>query len=192
MVPADLFDRCRDRLRGATKVRLDPRLQGRVDPSDIIQQAYREARQRLAEYRRDRPMSPFLWVRYLTIPRLHVANHRPMQTQQRAVRRELRIGPQASSLNPASRLAADDFRPSQLAENSDENSERNEQLAQALDEMDHLDHEVLDLKHFERLENHDVAELLEISFSAASRRYDRALKKLKAILTELTDDHDKS
>lgn len=185
---AELFDRYRDRLRGAVKVRLDPRLQGRVDPSDIIQEAWMEARQRLDEFRRDRPMSPFLWIRFLTIQRLLIANRRHMQAQQRDVRRELRLGPQASSLNLASLLAASDMSPSQLAEKS----ESREQLARALEQMDELDREVLALKHFERMDNHEVAELLEITFAAASRRYYRALKKLKAILTELTGDDDEA
>ena len=44
---ADLFDRHRERLRRMVRLRLDRRLQGRVDPADVIQEAYLEVRRRL-------------------------------------------------------------------------------------------------------------------------------------------------
>jgi RNA polymerase sigma-70 factor (ECF subfamily) len=62
---AELLDEYRARLRRMVALRLDPRLQGRVDPSDVIQEAYIDASRRLPEYR-DRPEVPFyLWLRFL-------------------------------------------------------------------------------------------------------------------------------
>ena len=46
--------------------RLDQRLQGRIDPSDVIQETYLEASNRLAEYLRQPSMPFFLWLRFLT------------------------------------------------------------------------------------------------------------------------------
>src|SRR5262245_65748373 len=37
-----LFSRYRDRLKRMVRLRLDRRLQGRVDPSDVLQEAYRD------------------------------------------------------------------------------------------------------------------------------------------------------
>jgi RNA polymerase sigma-70 factor (ECF subfamily) len=51
--------------------------------------------------------------------------------------------------------------------------------------MDPLDREVLALRHFEQLNNAETAQALGIQESAASKRYIRALKKLKDILTSL-------
>ena len=61
-----LLERYRARLRRMIKLRLDRRLQGRVDPSDVIQEAYLEVSRRLAEYLRDPSMPFFLWLRLVT------------------------------------------------------------------------------------------------------------------------------
>src|SRR5262249_7981412 len=37
---AEMYTRCRERLRRMVRLRLDRRLQGRVDASDILQEAY--------------------------------------------------------------------------------------------------------------------------------------------------------
>jgi len=55
-------------------------------------------------------------------------------------------------------------------------------LQEALNSMDPLDREVLVLRHFEELNNVETAEVLGIETSAASKRYIRALRRLKAIL----------
>ena len=44
---AELMKRYRSRLRRMVTFRLDPRLQGRVDPSDVVQDVYLEAWQHL-------------------------------------------------------------------------------------------------------------------------------------------------
>ena len=51
--------------------------------------------------------------------------------------------------------------------------------------MDPLDREVLALRHFEQLSNAETAEVLGIKEAAASKRYLRALKRLKEILTSM-------
>jgi RNA polymerase sigma-70 factor (ECF subfamily) len=71
----ELRDRFRERLRCMVAVRLDRRLQGRIDPFDVIQDAYVDAARRLPGYHQDPPMSFFLWLRFLTGQRL-VDEHR--------------------------------------------------------------------------------------------------------------------
>src|ERR1700746_2524604 len=66
----DLLSRSRDRLRRMVALRLDRRLQGRGDPSHIIQEAGIDASARLAEYARHPDMPCFLWLRFLTGQRL--------------------------------------------------------------------------------------------------------------------------
>ena len=53
--------------------------------------------------------------------------------------------------------------------------------------MDEIDREVLALRHFEELTNKEVAEVLGIEQKAASIRYVRALKRLKALLTNVSE-----
>ena len=64
-------------------------------------------------------------------------------------------------------------------------AQRNETFAlleEALNTMDPLDREVLALRHFEELSNAETAEILGIQTAAASKRYVRALAKLRQIL----------
>ena len=72
---AELFARYRDRLRRMVRLRLDRRLQGRLDPSDVLQEAQVEILRRAAEYAADPRLPPFLWLRLITGQRL-VALHR--------------------------------------------------------------------------------------------------------------------
>src|SRR5262245_47969085 len=70
-----LLERDRDRLRRMVALRMDRRLAGRVDPSDVIQEAQLEAAERLGEFLRNPTMPFFLWLRLITGQRL-VALHR--------------------------------------------------------------------------------------------------------------------
>src|SRR5438093_11114430 len=62
----ELFARYRDRLRAMVRLRLNRRLQGRVDPSDVLQEAYLEVCKGLADYLRAPSLPFFLWLRHIT------------------------------------------------------------------------------------------------------------------------------
>ena len=63
---AELFDRYRDRLRRMVRLRMDRRLRGRVDASDVLQEAQVEILRRAAAYAADPRLPPFLWIRFIT------------------------------------------------------------------------------------------------------------------------------
>src|SRR6516164_7928521 len=88
---SELFTRYRDRLRWMVRLRLNRRLQGRVDPSDVIQEAYLEISKNLPEYLRDPKMPFFLWLRYITGQKLLALRRRHLGTQARDATRELSI-----------------------------------------------------------------------------------------------------
>jgi RNA polymerase sigma-70 factor, ECF subfamily len=69
-----LLEQNRDRLRRMVALRLDPRLRGRVDPSDVIQEAYLEASVRFPEYARAATMPFFLWLRLIAAQRLKIVH----------------------------------------------------------------------------------------------------------------------
>src|ERR1700749_2668231 len=72
----DLLQRLRGRLKRMVVLRLDPRLQGRVDPSDVIQEAYLDATKRLHDYAADtEPMPFYLWLRFL-VAQMILEHHR--------------------------------------------------------------------------------------------------------------------
>src|SRR5262245_7154208 len=77
-----------DKLKRMVRCRLDRRLQGRVDPSDVVQEAYIEAARRYPEYQRDPRMPFFLWLRFLTVQQLLVVHRRHLGAKMRTVKRE--------------------------------------------------------------------------------------------------------
>jgi RNA polymerase sigma-70 factor (ECF subfamily) len=60
-----ILEQHRPRLRRMVALRLDPRLAGRIDPSDVIQETYLEASARLADYLQKPTMPFYLWLRFL-------------------------------------------------------------------------------------------------------------------------------
>jgi RNA polymerase sigma-70 factor (ECF subfamily) len=179
----DLFDRHRDRLRRMIKLRMDRRLQGRLDPSDVLQESYLEVARSLAEYLRDPRMPFFLWLRFITARKLHALHRSHLGTQIRNAGREISLHrgalPQASSESLAARLLGRLTTPSQAAVRA----ELKLRIQEALNSMSPLDREVLALRHFEQLTNSEAAQVLGISERAASNRFVRALRKLKKILS---------
>jgi RNA polymerase sigma-70 factor, ECF subfamily len=177
-----LLVRSRDRLRRMVALRLDRRLQGRVDPSDIIQEAYIDASARLAEYARQPDMPFFLWLRFLTGQRLLRVHRQHLGAEMRDVAREVSLYrgalPAATSAALAAQLLGRDTRPSEAAVRA----ERSIRLQEALNSMDPLDREVLALRHFEQLSNSEAARVLGLQEPAAAKRYVRALKRLRLIL----------
>src|SRR5262245_21679034 len=68
-----LFQRHRAYLSHFVELRLDRRLRARVDPADVVQEAYLEAVRRFADYL-DQPALPFrLWLRQIANDRLLMA-----------------------------------------------------------------------------------------------------------------------
>ena len=68
---AAMFDRHRGRLEKMVRLRLDSRLQGRIDPADVLQDAFVDAARRLPEFAGN-AMPLFLWLRFLTSQRLQL------------------------------------------------------------------------------------------------------------------------
>jgi RNA polymerase sigma-70 factor, ECF subfamily len=181
----ELLGRHRERLRRMVALRLDRRLQGRVDPSDIIQEACLDAARRLAEYH-ERPTMPFfLWLRFLAGQRLVDEHRKHLGAAARDAGREISLYrgalPQTSSAALAAHLLGRLTTPSQAAIRA----ERKIRLQEALNSLDPIDREVLALRHFEELSNGEAAAVLGLDKSAASKRYARALIRLKEILASL-------
>ncbi len=180
-----LLGRYHDRLRRMIAVRLDPRLQGRFDPSDVLQETYVDALARLPEYLRDARMPFFLWIRYLTAHRLGRIHRAHLGRRMRDAGREVSLYrgamPEASSAALAAQLLGKECRPSEVAVHA----ERQLRLQEGLNRMDPVDREVLSLRHFERLTRAEAAQVLDISAAATAKRYFRALERLRQILALL-------
>ncbi len=179
-----LFVVQRVRLRRMVQLRLDRRLQGRIDPDDVLQEAFVDASRRLTEYAADaRPMPPFLWLRFLTMQRLVTLHRLHLGVKSREAGREVSLYsgplPAADSRSLAAQLLGRLTTPSRAAIRA----EIQIKMQEALNAMDPIDREVLALRHFEELNNNETAAVLGLHKAAASQRYVRALRRLKEILS---------
>lgn len=182
---AVLMNRYRERLTRMIGLRLDRRLQGRVDASDIVQEALIEASRRLSEYFRERPMGFFLWLRWLAADRLLNAHRQHLGTQKRDATREVslyrRPMPQACSVSIAHQLLGRLTTPSRAVARA----ELQLMVQEVLNNMAPIDREILVLRIFEQLSTSEAAQELGIKRSTAGKRYISALKRLKQKLSAI-------
>ncbi len=181
-----LFDLHRARLERIVFFRMNPMLRSRLEPGDILQEAYIAAVNRLDHYARNPFKSAFLWLRMIVNQTLVDLHRRHIGAQGRDVRREVAadglIYPQSTSSSLIFQLADSATSPSQLVSRH----ELLEKVSEVVEGMDALDREILALRHFEELTNQEAAAALEISQKAASIRYVRALRRLKRVLADLS------
>jgi RNA polymerase sigma-70 factor (ECF subfamily) len=179
------FALARPKLERIVEFRMHPSLRSRLDPCDVLQEAYLQMSRRLDEFGADLPVSLFVWMRQKTIQTL-VDIQRSHFRDKRDVMREnqdfaLEHG-QTSALSIARYLIDEVTSPSLAAARSEELA----QLQNALDTMNEIDREVLAMRHFEQLSNAEVAEALNLTPTAASNRYIRALTRLGEIMKSLS------
>jgi len=130
-------------------------------------------------------MPLFLWLRFLTGQSLQILHRKHLGTKARDAGREISIhhaaAPEASSAALAAQLLGRDTRVSEAFQRA----ERRLRLLDALNQLDALDREVLALRHFEQLSNSECARTLGIQEGAATKRYIRALRRIKQALARL-------
>ena len=181
----ELLELHRERLTRMVRLRLDPRVQGRMGVSDVLQEAYLEAARRLADYLRAPDMPFYLWLRFIAGQRVLMVHRRHLRVKARAAGREVRLeaaaGPAASSICVAAELAGRETSPTLAAARA----ELRDRLAEALESMEPIDREVLTLRHLEHLSNAEASRVLGIDPDAASKRYVRALRRMREALSGL-------
>jgi RNA polymerase sigma-70 factor (ECF subfamily) len=181
---AELFSGHRERLGRLVSFRLSPRLAGRVDAEDVLQESYLAAAARLEHFLANPAGSFFVWLRLVVLQTLTDLHRLHLGAQRRDAHREIELQAAPWSPSPATsaclavQLLGNLTSPSQAAIRA----ERAGQLEVALETMQAIDREVLALRHFEELSNQETAEVLGIEPKAASIRYVRALKRLKDIM----------
>jgi RNA polymerase sigma-70 factor (ECF subfamily) len=172
----DLLRRHRDAVRAYIDRRMDARIRSRLDASDVIQEAGLEVTRRLQDYLQRRPMPFRVWLAR-TAHENYLRLRRNANAARRSVEQE-EVLPEQSSVMLAQRLASADGTPSQYVANA----ELAARVHVALAALDETDRQILMLRAFEGLSNVEVAQVLDLDISAASKRYARALFKLKQVL----------
>ncbi len=191
---AELFGRHRTKLRRMVALRLDSRIVGKVDEDDILQDAFLEANRRIRDYLSQPSVPFFIWLRQLTGQVLIDVHRRYLDARMRDASREVSLhgggATDTSSSGLLAHLADSLTSPSQCAARAEAIAE----LRRALDRLEPTDREVLVLRHLEELSNQEVAQVLGIDKYAASKRYLRALERLKTAMTPTREgpEHERS
>lgn len=179
-----MFEEQKPRLTRMVTLRMHPKVRARIGASDVVQDAYLEVFKHVDEYVRDPRMPFFLWMRRIVGQRLTKAHRFHLDAQRRDARQEApaeRRMPEASTFAMAGILQDQSPSPSAVAARA----ETRDRLIDMLDQMNEIDREVLSMRHFEEMTNEEVAEELGLGKHAASKRYIRALKRLKDIAQDL-------
>jgi RNA polymerase sigma-70 factor (ECF subfamily) len=173
----------RSRLRAMIRLRLDPRVAGRIDPSDVVQEALLEAHRRLGDYLRDRPLPFYPWLRKLAWERLVHLHQKHLVSGKRSVGREIEFTPLLSGDSVAilaRRLIASDNSPSHQVLQA----ELQARVRTALERLSETDREVLVLRFMEQLSVEEIGDVLGMGESAVKMRNLRALERLRSLLAE--------
>jgi RNA polymerase sigma-70 factor (ECF subfamily) len=176
------------RLLGVISFRLDPRLRGRIDAADVMQEAFVAATARRAEFFGQSAQSLFLWLRWMVGNTLLALHRHHLGTQMRNARRESHLEgvPNPNDLESTraaliEQLSGHGIGPITAARHAEVAARLNEALGQ----MDPVDREVLALRHYEQLTSAETAEVLGIQERAAAKRYTRALERLRELLADM-------
>ena len=157
---ATLFGIYRDRLHRMVSFRMDRRLAGRVSTSDVVQDVYIAAAQRLKHFDGERGGSFLGWLRLVAEQTLTDLHRRHIMSQKRNALRETSVPTTGFSPNTSvcliNQIAGTASSPSHQVSRT----ETAELVEQAINRMDPVDREVLALRHFEELSNGEVAEVL--------------------------------
>lgn len=181
---ADVFGQFRPRLRKMIAFRMDRNLQGRVDPSDVLQESFLALSEKLPEFPR-RKMSLFVWVRLITMERLMRIHRAHITTQKRDARRDLSIDRQLGTDATSMSIAIGLLDNATSVAGKVAKREQQAALVALLEQMDPIDREIVALRIFEGLSNGEAAETLELTKQTASKRFLRAMQRLRESMLEI-------
>jgi RNA polymerase sigma-70 factor, ECF subfamily len=177
-----LFRKYQAMLLRMIALRLDARVLGKIDSEDVLQDVFVETVRRFDQYL-DRPTVPvFVWLRQIASQVLIDTHRRYLGAKMRDVKQEVNLYcggcGDLSSTFLAAQLAGSLTTPSQCAVRR----ETFAAVTSALQSLEPIDREVLVLRHLEELRNEEVAQVLGIDKFAASKRYLRALARLRSAM----------
>ena len=181
---SELFERHRSRLVRMVALRLDPSLRSRLDPADVVQEAWLEVARRFPQWREKDSLRFPVWLRLVTGQTLAKAHRRHLAAHLRDALKEDRPAesrPSVSAGGFADAFVASATTPTQAVQRE----ELRARVVAALQDLDEADREIVALRHIEGLSNEEAAAELGIEPAAASKRFTRALVRLRPALGNL-------
>ena len=179
-----LFGRYRERLRGLVSIRLDQRVAGRVDASDVIQDTFVKAAGRIDEYVEARPVAFYPWLRKIAVDRIVELHREHIRSQRRSVTRERDHEIGAAELSACGRKALAQQLVSMGDSPSHQTMVREEmtRAQEAVDQLANVDREVLVLRYLEQLTSKEAAMVLGITANTFAQRHLRAIRRVRSLL----------
>jgi RNA polymerase sigma-70 factor, ECF subfamily len=177
---ARALEALRPQLVRFVELRLDADLRRRLEPEDLVQETLLAVHRRFGEWRALAGYPFRVWVRLIAAQELAEARRRHVGAAKRSVQRE-EGQPDRSRTElgaVAERFAASQTSASEMAQRA----ELRARLEAALASLEELDREILTLRQLEGLSNEDAALELGIEPAAASKRFTRALGRLRPLL----------
>jgi RNA polymerase sigma-70 factor, ECF subfamily len=163
-------------LKVLAELHLDKKLRGKLDPSDVVQQALLRAYSALGEVRDPQPEVLAAWLRRILARTLaDSVKHYERDKRDVALERSLEADVDRSASGLAAWLAADQTSPSGQAE-------RNEELlrmVEALAELPDLMREVIVLKHCQGWTLPQIAERMGKTVPAVASLLRRGLEEMR-------------
>jgi len=179
--PRGSLEQCREYLRLLARLQLDPRLQGKLDPSDVVQQTLLKAHEKMEQFRGRTEAELTAWLRQILANNLAEAV-RKYAADSRDVARErsLEARLDESSARLEACLLADQSSPSQRAMRQ----ERLVQLANALAQLPDDQRRAVELHHLKGLSVAEVGDQLGKTRAAVVGLLFRGLKALRLLLKD--------
>jgi RNA polymerase sigma-70 factor (ECF subfamily) len=176
-----LLDRYRSYLRLVARSLVSPALRGKLDQSDLIQEAFLRAQQRFDQFQGDSERELVAWLRTI-LARVLSNQAARIQTKGRDHRREV-------SLEALLDQSHDELRHALAAPGSspgEQESPREQavRVAEALEKLSPDQREVIILRHLDHLSVAEIATRMGRSKHAVESVWTRAVERLNAILKE--------
>lgn len=157
--------------------RMDDRLRQRQDASDIVQEAMLEAFLRLDDFCQRQPMEMSSWLMESAIQQLRMAIRRHLLTAKRSLRQQVSCADTGVFEAAEQKLATSEM-PADIASLGEEKS----RMERAIERLPESDRQIIVLRNYNSLNNAEAALILGVTPLVASKRYSRALVRLRATL----------
>jgi RNA polymerase sigma-70 factor (ECF subfamily) len=179
-----LLEKHRGPVRRLVEMRLDRKVQQRVDVSDVVQDVMIEASGRLEKYLDDPVMAFHLWLRQIAWDRIIDTYRRHRVSAKRNMDREQPMSVPAGSDQSTMELAVQLCDPGLTPAAAATQREIASKVEAVIELLSDQDREIILMRHYEHLSNLEIAEVLDLNPPAASMRYLRALRRLRELLEQ--------